>query len=177
MGNKNKNQQDDRNQQDSKHDEEVNPLIEENAKLKEDLDAANEQIKRMQADFENYKKRLSEEADRSRKYASERIIIELLPLMDNLERAINNIEEGADISSLKKGIELIYKQMNDVLSREGLKCIKCEGESYDPNFAEVLMCEDNPDYDEDTVIEDLEKGYILGDKVIRPAKVKVCRRQ
>lgn len=146
------------------------------SKMENDMKALNEQIKRMQADFENYKNRLARDAEEHRKYASEKLICRQLELLDNLERAIKSADETKDIEAFKQGVELIYKKMKDIFEKEGLKEIKCVGEQYDPNFAEVMMCEDNPEAGDDTVTEELEKGYTLKDKVIRPAKVKVCKR-
>ena len=144
--------------------------------MENDIKTLNEQIKRMQADFENYKNRLARDAEENRKYASEKLICRQLELLDNLERAIKSADETKDIEAFKKGIELIYKKMRDIFEKEGLKEIKCVGEQYDPNLAEVMMCEDNPEAGDDTVTEELEKGYTLKDKVIRPAKVKVCKK-
>lgn len=144
--------------------------------MENDMKALNEQMKRMQADFENYKNRLARDAEENRKYASEKLICNQLEILDNLERAIKSADETKDIVAFKKGVELIYKKMKDIFEKEGLKEIKCVGKQYDPNFAEVMMCEDNPEAGDDTVTEELEKGYTLKDKVIRPAKVKVCKK-
>lgn len=146
------------------------------SKMENDIKALNEQIKRMQADFENYKNRLARDTEENRKYASEKLICQELELLDNLERAIKSADETKDIEAFKKGVELIYKKMKDIFEKEGLKEIKCVGAPYDPKFAEVMMCEDNPEAGDDMVTQELEKGYTLRDKVIRPAKVKVCKK-
>lgn len=151
-------------------------LDEDAARMEKDIKDLNEQIKRMQADFENYKSRLLRDAEESRKYAAEKIICQQLPLLDNLERAIKSADETKNMESFKQGIELIYKQMRDIFEKEGLKQIDCIGATFDPNIAEVLMCEDNPQAEDETITEEFEKGYQFKDKIIRPAKVKICKR-
>lgn len=128
-----------------------------------------ETLQRLQAEFENYKKAIEKQYENLRKYASECLIIKLLPILDSFELAFRN----KDISKEEflKGIELIYSQFYNVLHSEGLKPIEALGKSLDPYKHEVLLKEES---DKDNIVlEELQKGYMLNDKVIRHTKVKI----
>lgn len=127
------------------------------------------------ADFNNYRRRSREEMESARKFAVEDIVIRLLPVLDNFERAIKTAEEMKDYDALHGGVILILRQLRDVLEKEGVKPIEAEGQEFDPNFHEAVMREDTEDYPDNTVIEEFQKGYTLGDKVIRPSMVKVAK--
>ncbi len=127
------------------------------------------------ADFNNYRRRAREEMESARRFAIEDIVIRLLPVLDNFERAIKTAEEMEDYDALHGGVILILRQLRDVLEREGVKPIDAEGQEFDPNFHEAVMREDTEDYPDNTVIEEFQKGYTLGDKVIRPSMVKVVK--
>jgi len=153
-------------------------------KLKEELEkkkAESEEyltnLKYIKADFENYKKRVAREKEECSKYATERLIYDLLEAVDNLERAIGagKSEEGSK-ENLLEGVELIYKQLMKILEQEGVKCIKSKGEIFDPYIHECVMTENMKDLEEDTVIEELLKGYKMNEKVIRHSKVKISKR-
>lgn len=127
------------------------------------------------ADFNNYRRRAREEMDSARRFGAEDIIIRLLPILDNFERAIKTSEEIEDFDALHGGVVLILRQLNDVLEREGVKPIEAQGKEFDPNIHEAVMREDTDEYPDNTIIEEFQKGYTLGDKVIRASMVKVAK--
>lgn len=131
------------------------------------------QMQRLQADFENYKRRSEKDIDSFRKYANEGLIIKLIDTYEDLERALKSSEDG---ESLKEGVELIYKNLKKVLEKEGLEEIPTTGEKFDPFKHEALMTENNEDYESGVVTEELAKGYALKSKVIKCAMVKVCKK-
>lgn len=141
--------------------------------LEEKIEDYYSQLQRMQADFENYKKRSEKDLSEYIRYANENLIVKILDTYEDLRRALNS-EKPED---LKEGVELIYKKLKDTLEGEGLQEICAEGEKFDPFKHEALMVEDHQDYDDGTVIEELGKGYTLDSKVIKYSKVKVCKKR
>ncbi len=133
-------------------------------------------LKYMKAEFENYKKRMERERDEYTKYANEKIILEILEVVDNLERAIEAGKEGSDEKSLLEGVEITYRQLMNILEKEGVECIRAEGGIFDPHIHECVMTENTDRYDEDSVMEEIQKGYKLNSKVIRHSKVKIAKR-
>ncbi|MFZ5646672.1 MAG: nucleotide exchange factor GrpE [Bacillota bacterium] len=129
-------------------------------------------LARMQADFDNYRKRVAKEREDLIKYAGEQIITALLPVIDNLERAL--AAKDGDSGKLAEGVEMIGRQINDILAREGIEIIPTVGEQFNPEIHEAVMREECGDHPENTVIEEFRKGYTLKGKVIRPAMVKVA---
>lgn len=146
--------------------------LEEKTKLADDYLS---QLKYLQADFENYKKMVAREREMYEMCATEELIKSLLPIIDNLEIAIASAKQSEDEPSFVEGIELIYKDLMAALGKEGLKPIKAVGEKFDPYKHEVIMTVIDDGLPEDTVREELEKGYMLGSKLIRTAKVKVSK--
>ena len=134
------------------------------------IDELTETLKRLQAEFENYRKRIAKENSEFSKCASAEIIKKLLPVLDSFEQALKN-KESKDFA---KGIELIYAQFFSVLEEAGLKHIECEGKQFDPYNQEVLLQESSEK--DNIVLEELQKGYMLNGNLIRTAKVKIGRR-
>ncbi len=131
------------------------------------------QLLRLQADFDNYKKRSEKQIKEYIKYANEGLILKIIDAYEDLERALK-----ADKShDLKEGVEMIHKKLKDILEGEGLCEIESSGKKFDPYMHEALMVEDHDDYDDGTVIEELGKGYTLDSKVIKYSKVKVCKKK
>ena len=126
---------------------------------------------RLMADFQNYKKRVEKEKKDLYSYANEKIIIELLSVLDNFERALEQETEG---DGFKEGMEMIFKQLGDVLEKSGLAEIAALGEYFDPNFHNAVMTEDTEEYESGKVSGVMQKGYTLNGKVIRPSMVKVA---
>ena len=132
-------------------------------------------LKYLQADFENYKKMEARDRKTFEMSATEGLIKNLLPIIDTFEIAIASAKKNFNKASFIKGIELIYSDLMSVLAKEGLKQIKAVGKKFDPYYNEVTMTVINNDLLEDTVVEEHEKGYMLGSKVIRTSKVTVSK--
>lgn len=130
-------------------------------------------LARLQADFENFKRRTRQEREDFTRYASEQMVTALLPMLDNFERALAS--GGSSVEDLKSGVEMIFRQLKEVLTAEGLTPISAVGEPFDPKKHEAVMHQESCDQPDNTVIEELIRGYCLKDKVIRPAMVKVVR--
>ena len=151
--------------------------------LREELEEAKSQIEdyysrlqRLQADFENYKRRTRIENEEVLKYASFDLIRELLEVSDNLGRATESIKTTEGAEGLIEGIEMICKQFCEILNRNGVSAIKAVGEQFDPYIHEAIMNITSDDYPDNEVIEEFKKGYKLYEKVIRPSAVKVSKR-
>ncbi|MBI4775247.1 MAG: nucleotide exchange factor GrpE [Deltaproteobacteria bacterium] len=130
---------------------------------------------RCQAEFENYKKRQERDRVEFCRYANEGIIKQLLPTLDNLERAITHSRNGNATDSLIEGVELTLNGLMDALQKQGLKRIEAVGEKFDPNFHEAVMTEENNKVEDMTVLSEVLKGYLLHDRVIRPSMVVVAK--
>lgn len=134
-------------------------------------------LQRLQAEFENYKKRVCREKEDFIKYANEQLILKILDVIDNFERAIKFSEDKHKTRDLVGGMKLIQKQLQDILSDVGVEPIEAIGKCFDPHKHEALMQVNSNDHPEDTVIEEVQKGYSLGDKVIRPSRVKTSKKK
>ena len=137
----------------------------------EDLRKLNDRYLRTVADFENYRKRSEREKDDFRKYAITNLLRDLLPVLDNFDRALDHAAEGDDFH---KGVLLIYKQLYDILQKAGLKPIDDVNVRFNPNIHEAVIREENPSVPAQTVTALLQKGYFLHDRLLRPALVKVA---
>lgn len=148
------------------------------AKLKDEAAKAAEywdKILRLQADFENTRKRLEREKQEFIRFANEEIIVELLNILDDLERTIELAQNGSEnLPMFLKGIEMIMAHLYEMLKDYGVKPIDAQGKIFDPNVHEALMQVEDKDVAEHTIVEELQKGYLLNEKVIRTAKVKVA---
>ncbi len=142
-------------------------------KLAKDREDLYQRLARLQADFDNFRKRSKKEQEDFARYASQNLIERLLPVLDNFSRALE--AEHGDNNSLKAGVEMTYRQLFEVLSQEGLTVIEAKGQTFDPEYHEAVMQEETDQYPEGTVIEVFQKGYKLKNKVIRPAMVKVAK--
>lgn len=128
---------------------------------------------RVQADFDNFRRRTRKEKEDQAKYASLSLVEQLLPAMDNFERALVASQGSQDVESLAKGVEMVFRQMEQALQAEGVEVIPTVGTAFDPTVHQAVMQVDSEEYEAGTVVEELQKGYNLKDKVIRPAMVKV----
>lgn len=164
---------DKRNEELQKKDEEIQEKDQEIGDKDEKIEDYYHQLQRMQADFENYKKRSENDIKEYIKYANENLILKIIEVYEDLERALK-AEKSQD---LKEGVEMIYKKLNDILEGEGLSEICAQGEKFDPFKHEALLVESHEDYDNGIVIEELGKGYTLDSKVIKYSKVKVCKKR
>lgn len=141
--------------------------------LRREKDSLQDRLLRTAAEFDNYRKRVERERRDLADYMKADILAEILPIVDNFERALQ--APSADGDSLRKGVELIHKQMLDLLRKRGVTPIEALGADFDPNFHQAVIHETSPFHREGEVIEELQRGYMLGDKLLRPAMVKVAK--
>ncbi|MBP2078144.1 nucleotide exchange factor GrpE [Oceanobacillus polygoni] len=144
----------------------------ENQALKAEKDEVFNRLLRLQAEYDNFKKRSQKEKEAERKYKSQDLINELLPALDNFERALQ-VEVTEANSNLFDGITMVYRQLQDALVSQGLEVIETEGQAFDPNLHHAVMQIEDDEMESNIVVEELQKGYQLKDRVIRPAMVKV----
>jgi molecular chaperone GrpE len=148
-------------------------LTAEQAKFKETLD----QIKYLQADFENYRKRMDKELQERTQRSNERLITNLLGVVDDLERAVQTGQTTDNAKALLEGVEMVQKKLSATLEQEGLTRIEAVGKPFDPNVHELLAKVPSKDSEEGTIVEEARKGYIFRGKVIRPSVVKIACRE
>ena len=151
--------------------EKVEILKEEVDELEEEKDKYKNQLQRLKADFINYRKRMKKEKQGIELQAKIEILEEILPVIDNFERALSSKEDQGEF---KEGVEMIHRQLLSSLKQTGLEEITSEGEEFDTKYHEAIMQVEDADADSGMVVEELQKGYIFEDKVIRPAMVKVA---
>ena len=144
-------------------------------KLQGEIKTLQDKYLRAIADFDNYRKRVARENEERTRCATEDLILRLLEVIDNMERAFDAAEGTKDWEGLKKGLELTYGHLKDILAKEGLCPIKCIGERFDPNLHEAVRAMEKEGAESENVIEEVQKGYTLGGKVIRPSKVVVSK--
>ena len=135
-----------------------------------------DKLLRLQAEFENFKKRGIREKEQFLKFANEGLIYELISILDNFERAFASANKMTDFKSLHQGVEMILKQIHQLLEKNGVKKIECLGKPFDPVQQEAIAHVESDKYPENTVIEEVQKGYLLEDRLIRPAVVKVAKK-
>ena len=136
-------------------------------------DDQTQRLLRAQADFDNFRRRTQKEKEELAKYASAQLITELIPVIDNFERAMATKPENPELESFSKGVDMIFRQLSDVLKNTGLTPMEAVGQPFNPEFHQAVMQVESDEYEEGIVVEELQKGYVLKDKVIRPAMVKV----
>lgn len=145
------------------------------AALQVQLDELNQRFLRTAADFENYKRRTALEKEDLMKYSNAKIIGEILPVLDNFQLALKTTSDNKDVQNVVKGVDMIYRQLQQVLEAAGMTKIEAVGHAFDPNLHEAIMQVDDDSVPEDTVVEELRAGYMLKERVIRPSMVKVSR--
>lgn len=148
------------------------------AELKQSKEQADDyyaRLQRLQAEFDNFRKRSQKEREDTLKYASEQLIVAMLPVLDNFERAVASSQSNQDFKSFSQGVEMILKQMKTGFEKEGLVPIEAVGQTFDPKLHDAVLQVDSEEYPDNTVVEELQTGYYLKDKVLRPSMVKVSR--
>lgn len=140
----------------------------------DELKAAQDRYLRLAAEFENYKKRIQREQEEYGKYANERLLKELLPVLDNLQRALQHSDQSSNTNGLVQGVELTCKQYLEVLSRFGVRPIPSVGLPFDPAVHQAVATVESKGQAPHTIVEEYEKGYYLHDRVLRPASVTVA---
>ena len=146
-------------------------------KLKADFDNLNNQYLRLAADFDNYRKRQEQEREALLKYGKQECMKKIIEVVDNFDRAVQSVEKIDNVEKMKETFFVLNKQFIDSLTKLGLEQIECVGQKFDPNLHEAVMQTPTEEYEEDTIINELQKGYKLGDKVLRPSMVSVAVKQ
>ena len=140
--------------------------------IRRERDALQDRLLRTAAEFDNYRKRMDRERRDLAEHTAGEVIKELLPIIDNLERAL---QAAAQDDPLRKGVELTHRQMLDLLRRRGVTPIEALGADFDPNFHEAVSHEESAEHREGEVMAELQRGYKVGDRLLRPAMVKVAK--
>ncbi|MCR8659201.1 nucleotide exchange factor GrpE [Paenibacillus endoradicis] len=154
----------------------VNEVTEENSQTVEllaQLDEAQQKLLRVQADFDNFRRRTQKEKEELAKYASAKLVENLLPTVDNFDRAIAASAANQDYDALAKGVDMIFRLLMSTVEAEGLITMDTIGQPFNPEYHQAVMTVETDEYEEGIIVEELQKGYLIKDKVIRPAMVKV----
>ncbi|PIQ25882.1 nucleotide exchange factor GrpE [bacterium (Candidatus Blackallbacteria) CG17_big_fil_post_rev_8_21_14_2_50_48_46] len=141
----------------------------------EQLQTRNDQLMRVAADFENYQRRVAREREDLIKFAGQQIVTNLLEVIDNIERALQNEVKPEEFSHFVEGVKMIHKQFLDVLQKSGVAVIDAVGQPFNPEYHEAIMSESTNDYPDETVIAEFQKGYQMNGRVLRPSMVKVSK--
>ena len=142
-------------------------------------DALQDRLLRTAAEFDNYRKRMDRERRELSEFVASDVLAEVLPIVDNLERALQATASTppADGDAFKKGVELIHKQMVDLLKKRGVTPIQAVGADFDPNVHQAVIHETSSEHREGEVMQELQRGYLIGERLLRPAMVKVAKPQ
>ena len=151
--------------------EEIEALKGQVEKLTGDLQEKKDRLLRLQADFDNFRRRSAKEREEISAVVTQNFCKDMLPLLDNFERAM--AAETKDVEAFQKGVEMIFTQFQEVLKKNGLEQIEAVGQKFDPNFHQVVMRVEDPEREDDTVAQELQKGYMVKGRVIRPSMVQV----
>jgi len=142
--------------------------------LRRERDALQDRLLRTAAEFDNYRKRVERDRRELSEFAAADALVDMLPIIDNLERALQ-APSGGESDGLRKGVELIHRQMMDLLRKRGAKPIEALGADFDPNIHQAVVHEPSDRHREGEVMEELQRGYRLGERLLRPAMVKVAK--
>lgn len=128
------------------------------------------------AELDNYKKRAAKERQDTIKYGKEEVIKDILPFVDSLDRAVEHAESNTDVNAFKEGLKLIQDQLLCNLKKHGVEKIECAGQDFDPNFHEAMLQVASDEHDENKIVNEYERGYLLNGRLLRPSKVSVCKK-
>ena len=180
---KNENLQEEVVEESSENAEETTEVVEEKTaeellqekieKLEEEVKASEDKYLRLYAEFENFKRRKNQEIETNNIYKSQKVITEILPSLDNLERALQVDSDNEEVKALRKGVEMVYEGILNVLKTEGVEEVETEDVQFDPNIHHAVMQGEESDKESGVILDTFQKGYKLKDRVIRPAMVKV----
>jgi molecular chaperone GrpE len=145
--------------------------------LEKEVQELNQRLMRIAADFDNYRKRTRMEKEEFMKYANSNLISDLLPVLDNFQRALDIKEPNEEVKKFLAGMEMIYRQLMQILEQAGLVPINALGETFDPQKHEAVMQVEDSSAPDNSILEDLRCGYMYKDKVIRPSMVKVAKNE
>lgn len=149
---------------------------EELRRLTDERDQLRDQLLRTMAEFQNYRRRQEEQRGELERFATERFVKQLLPVLDNFERALASFDEGGNEASMREGLSAVDRQLRQVLEGQNVSRISSVGETFDPDVHEALAIAQTDEHEDNTVIDELEAGYKMGERVIRPARVRVSKR-
>ncbi|WP_249929496.1 nucleotide exchange factor GrpE [Planococcus maritimus] len=147
--------------------------VDEKAELQAQLEEEQNKYLRLLADYDNFKRRAKKDQELAKQFRSQSLLTDLLPVLDNFDRALAVEAKSEESASLLKGLEMVKKSLADAVTAEGLEEIKAVGEPFDPHFHQAVMQESDADSEPGTVLQELQKGYTLNGRVLRPAMVKV----
>ena len=150
-------------------------LVSKIEKLQKEIEELNDKLLRRAAEFENYKRRTENEFQHILKYAGETILVAILPVYDDLGRSLNHVDEEKNKESFAQGVKMVYDKFSKTLEDKGVKKIESKGQEFDFNFHEALLQQPTAEFPPNTVIEEVEPGYLYKDKVIKHAKVVVSK--
>ena len=180
---KNENLQEEVVEESSENAEETTEVVEEKTaeellqekieKLEEEVKASEDKYLRLYAEFENFKRRKNQEIEMNNIYKSQKVITEILPSLDNLERALQVDGDNEEVKALRKGVEMVYEGILNALKSEGVEVVETENVQFDPNIHHAVMQGEESDKESGVILDTFQKGYKLKDRVIRPAMVKV----
>ncbi|WP_188348726.1 nucleotide exchange factor GrpE [Staphylococcus aureus] len=153
--------------------EEIDPKDQKINELQQLADENEEKYLRLYAEFENYKRRIQKENEINKTYQAQRVLTDILPAIDNIERALQIEGDDETFKSLQKGVQMVHESLINALKDNGLEVIKTEGEAFDPYIHQAVVQDDNPDFESGEITQELQKGYKLKDRVLRPSMVKV----
>ena len=142
-------------------------------KLEEEVKASEDKYLRLYAEFENFKRRKNQEIETNNIYKSQKVITEILPSLDNLERALQVDSDNEEVKALRKGVEMVYEGILNALKSEGVEVVETENVQFDPNIHHAVMQGEESNKESGVILDTFQKGYKLKDRVIRPAMVKV----
>jgi len=145
------------------------------AQARAEIAELRDRLARTQAEFENYRRRMAREKEELILYANQKLLLKLLPVLDNLERALNAPKAEGD-DKLRQGVELTARSFRDVLAGEGLSAIEAKGQPFNPNLHEAVATVESDDYEDGVIVNEFQTGYKLGDRVIRPSMVQVNKK-
>ena len=153
--------------------EDVNPKDEKIQELEKLANDNEEKYLRLYAEFENYKRRIQNENQINKTYQAQGVLTDILPSIDNIERALQIEGDDESFKSLQKGVQMVHESLLRALKDNGLEEIEAEGQEFDPNLHQAVVQDDNPDFKSGEITQELQKGYKLKDRVLRPSMVKV----
>lgn len=151
----------------------VEEPVDEAAELQAQLEEEQNKYLRLLADYDNFKRRTKKDQELAKQFRSQSLLTDLLPVLDNFDRALAVEAKSEESASLLKGLEMVKKSLIDAVTAEGLEEVKAVGEPFDPHFHQAVIQENDPDSEPGTVLQELQKGYTLNGRVLRPAMVKV----
>lgn len=143
------------------------------ADLEAELVEKENRVLRLQADFDNYRRRVRLDQEAGEKYRAQSLVSDVLPALDNFERALKVETDNDQMKSILQGMEMVYRQLEEAVKKEGVEVIESVGQSFDPYLHQAVMQVEDSNFEPNTVVEEFQKGYKLKDRVIRPSMVKV----